>query len=797
MFLHLRFSLIVAAVKSYPFLDPPTKPGDLGQLGHYRVIDAIGKGGMGHVFRAEDVKLKRAVALKVMNRKIAATPHSRRRFLHEARAMAAVHHDNVATIFEVGESKGTPFMAMEMLHGSTLEDLNHSNRQLGYEEIIELARQMSKGLAAAHAKGIVHRDIKPANIWVEEDSNRVKILDFGLALASSPIDHLAGRGAVVGTPGYLSPEQARSEPLDDRSDLYSLGVVLYELCTGRLPSDAKTVPIQLISILVHRPPPIEEFNEEIPEPLRNLIHRLLRKEPRTRPGSAKLLLEQLDTVEGECHVKSEVAQAINKLQLGLQEVVGKNNASSIFDVEVVPEVLADPLAASPAPPAPTAALTRTPTRPTPLKPTAASPPAWMAYWPLAAVVAVLMIALPLLTFAFTGVGRSNRPTLIVDDPVLMTSPQPTPAITRLSPKPSDSEQAVAIKSEDRSGQDRTIQNRSSQSRSEEPSDRANSATVSNESTNRRHNRAAVQPASQVAKPVIENRGTPDRVSREGVNQYPAAENPVSPSSPSSPSTQLASAGRKAGLNSGTAPPHTAAKPAAVERGLAATPTSDSRPEASGAAEPPAAKGEWTTISTAEGRGADAMVQNGSNQTFGSNLSLGVHTRGRIESNHSYLRFDLAAIEETRRWADAAQLELTVIGDERPIGASLRVYAVDVETWPEATVNWRRSYYSPRGLDSLPLLAEITVGRDVEPKDEGKNVIRISSPQLADAIANAKHDTLTLVIAGSGFEDSILRFISRERSASEAPRLVVRTPIEPPEPARGQGGRRRGGNRPIR
>ena len=250
-------------MKSYPFLEPPNKPGDLGQLGHYRVIDELGKGGMGYVFRAEDDKLKRSVALKVMNQKIAATPHSRRRFFREARAMAAVHHDNVATIFEVGESKGTPFMAMEMLQGSTLEDLNASERRFGYEEIIELARQMSKGLAAAHAKGIVHRDIKPANIWIQQDSERVKILDFGLALASSPIDHMAGRGAVVGTPGYLSPEQAMSEPLDDRSDLYSLGVVLYELCTGRLPSDARSVPMQLISILVHRPTPIGDLRVEV------------------------------------------------------------------------------------------------------------------------------------------------------------------------------------------------------------------------------------------------------------------------------------------------------------------------------------------------------------------------------------------------------------------------------------------------------------------------------------------------------------------------------------------------------
>ena len=180
----------------------------------------------------------------------------------------------------------------------------------------------------------MHRDIKPANIWIEAEKDRIKILDFGLALASTPVDHLAGRGAVIGTPGYLSPEQARSEPLDDRSDLYSLGVVLYELCTTQLPIQAKTVPGQLISILAHRPKPVSELNPEIPQPLCDLIHRLLRKEPRLRPSSAAKLAEELDRVEQECHAKSEVAQAINKLQMGLSEVVSKKSSASIFDTDL-------------------------------------------------------------------------------------------------------------------------------------------------------------------------------------------------------------------------------------------------------------------------------------------------------------------------------------------------------------------------------------------------------------------------------------------------------------------------------
>ncbi len=310
----------------HELLDPPENPGELGSLGSYRVISELGRGGMGFVFRAEDKRLKRTVALKVMNRKVAATPNSRARFISEARAMAAVHHDNVATIFEVGEHSGTPFMAMEMLKGKTLEEYKLNKERPSYEQIIRFAKETAQGLAAAHAQGIVHRDIKPANIWVEQDSERIKILDFGLALAQTPVDQLSGRGSVVGTPGYLSPEQARTEPLDDRSDLYSLGVVLYELATGKLPLRSSTVAGQLIAILAHKPQPIREINSSIPQPLADLIHKLLRKEPRNRVRSAADLLEELKQVEVECESKSEVALAINKLQMGLQEVVSKKDS---------------------------------------------------------------------------------------------------------------------------------------------------------------------------------------------------------------------------------------------------------------------------------------------------------------------------------------------------------------------------------------------------------------------------------------------------------------------------------------
>ncbi|NNE00557.1 MAG: serine/threonine protein kinase [Pirellulaceae bacterium] len=409
---------------SLDFLDSPLQDGDLGTLGHYRVIDQLGKGGMGFVFRAEDTKLQRTVALKIMNRKIASTPNSRARFISEARAMAAVHHDNVATIFEVGEHNETPFMAMEMLKGSTLEKFKNAEQRPTYKQIIQFAKEMARGMAAAHAQGIVHRDIKPANIWIESVNDRVKILDFGLALASTPVDQLAGRGAVIGTPGYLSPEQARSEPLDDRSDLYSMGVVLYELATNKLPLHSKSVAGQLIAILAHSPKPIRELNPDIPQPLADLIHKLLRKEPRNRVRSAAELEKLLDQVAIDCESTTEVAQAINKLQMGLDQIV-KQKDEPEFDAPVMMPDLPDPFASLPddplgssgsfpavpaAAPTPAANPYRKPQPTNTTKKSASSAASPLAkYWPIGLVAAIAVIAIPITILALSGSDSSTPP----------------------------------------------------------------------------------------------------------------------------------------------------------------------------------------------------------------------------------------------------------------------------------------------------------------------------------------------------------------------------------------------------
>ncbi|MGB7343637.1 MAG: protein kinase [Pirellulaceae bacterium] len=469
-----------SSISQLDFLDPPSREGELGMLGHYRVIDQLGKGGMGFVFRAEDTRLQRTVALKVMNRKIAATPNSRARFTSEARAMAAVHHDNVATIFEVGEHNKTPYMAMEMLKGSTLEKFKGTAERPSYQTIIQFAKEMARGLAAAHAQGIVHRDIKPANMWIEAESDRIKILDFGLALASTPVDQLAGRGAVIGTPGYLSPEQARSEPLDDRSDLYSVGVVLYELATGHLPLQNKSVAGQLIAILSKPPRPLRELNPDIPQPLADLIHKLLRKEPRDRVSSAALLEKDLDRVAVECESKSEVAQALNKLQMGLNEIVSQKSEPDFGAALALPDMpdpfatLPDSLPATPITTAPVAApasksgahaAASSPYQKQRKKTPAKKEPELSTlkkYWPIgAATAAILLIGVPLYVF-MTASGPHDRNVVVQSNPVdsnpinnSVTSPntnrQPDPKPDR--PKPV---QNPSQNNDDKSGNDEVV-----------------------------------------------------------------------------------------------------------------------------------------------------------------------------------------------------------------------------------------------------------------------------------------------------------------------------------------------------
>ena len=282
----------------YPFLAPPENPDELGRMGIYRVLKLLGEGGMGQVFLALDPRLERQVALKVLARRGATGTTAQDRFLREARSMAAIKHDNVAMIYDVGEHDTTPFMAMELLVGKELDALLKTDIEFTPLQVTSLGRGLARGLAAAHAQGIIHRDVKPGNIWIET-SGRPKLLDFGLAKPLGPADSLSQRGAVAGTPGYLSPEQARDDPVDDRVDVYGLGVVLFELLTKSLPFKGNSIAELLLAILTEPTPNVIDINPNVPEPLADLVARLLAKEPHDRPRSAveaERLLQQVAEV---------------------------------------------------------------------------------------------------------------------------------------------------------------------------------------------------------------------------------------------------------------------------------------------------------------------------------------------------------------------------------------------------------------------------------------------------------------------------------------------------------------------
>jgi len=281
------------------------QPDELGRLGDYRVLRLLGIGGMGIVFEAEELALARRVALKVLLPELANDPENRERFLREARAAAAVESDNVVTIFFVS-SGDVPYLAMQFLEGETLQSRIDRPPALTLREALEIACQTAAGLAAAHDKGLVHRDIKPANLWLEtiklpervgeseseiagrqaRPTFRVKILDFGLGRLASGETNLTSSGLVMGTPNYMSPEQASGLELDGRSDLFSLGCVLYAMLVGNLPFPGNTAMAVMMALATKTPTRVDEVNPAIPKAVADLVSQLLKKKPERRPSSA-------------------------------------------------------------------------------------------------------------------------------------------------------------------------------------------------------------------------------------------------------------------------------------------------------------------------------------------------------------------------------------------------------------------------------------------------------------------------------------------------------------------------------
>jgi endonuclease YncB( thermonuclease family) len=300
-----------AGREALSFLAPSDKPGSLGRLGHYEVLEVVGRGGMGIVLKAFDEKLHRVVAIKLMAAELASSGTARQRFIREARAAAAVSHEHLVTIHAVEEDHRPPYLVMQFIDGVSLQQKISEQGALSVKEILRIGLQTASGLAAAHAQGVVHRDIKPANILLENGVERVKITDFGLARVADEA-FVTQTSVIAGTPQYMAPEQAEGKTVDHRSDLFSLGSVLYAMCTGLAPFRGSTTVSILKRVCEEMPQPIREVNRDVPQGLVAIIEKLHAKDPAKRFQSAQ-----------------EVADLLERELAGLQHPAGSQFAAPV------------------------------------------------------------------------------------------------------------------------------------------------------------------------------------------------------------------------------------------------------------------------------------------------------------------------------------------------------------------------------------------------------------------------------------------------------------------------------------
>ncbi len=287
----------------FAYLDPPQAPDEIGRMSGHRVLRVLGRGGMGVVFEAEDPILGRRVAIKVPSTHITGESH-RKRFIREARIAATLSTDHIAAIYQAGQHGSVPFLIMELLRGEPLDSRLDRVKTMPVGEALRIAREIAEGLQEAHGHNLVHRDIKPGNIWlVEREAHqgpaRAKILDFGLAREANPQEGITAVGNIVGTMGYMAPEQVYAGQVDGRTDLFALGCVLYEMLTGRLPFKGSNTVASLKAVVYEQPEPIAVVAPQLPESVCRLVNDLLQKEPDKRPASAEIVVERIRHIERE------------------------------------------------------------------------------------------------------------------------------------------------------------------------------------------------------------------------------------------------------------------------------------------------------------------------------------------------------------------------------------------------------------------------------------------------------------------------------------------------------------------
>ena len=306
-------SLIAETIKCFA---PPESSAELGRLGRYVVLDVLGCGGMGVVFRAMDQQLGRHIALKVMVPRIAATASARERFLRESQSVAAIEHENICSVYDAGDDRGVLYIAMQLLDGETLQQKLDREGRIGELQCADIGRQVAEGLAAAHEAGLVHRDVKPDNIWLQGAPLKVKLIDFGLVRTTSEIRDITQSGDLLGTPRYMAPEQARGDIVDHRCDLFSLGCVLYRSLSGMNPIAGENIAAISIALVEQDIRPLHETTPCMSSEFPSLVMSLLSKDRVQRPQTSLEVAQRLAAIQSELLGRSsEQAKPLSETEI--------------------------------------------------------------------------------------------------------------------------------------------------------------------------------------------------------------------------------------------------------------------------------------------------------------------------------------------------------------------------------------------------------------------------------------------------------------------------------------------------